>query len=113
MEKGMPSWSLEKLRQMSKGNEAFVQKMLAIFLEQTPIRLTEMEKSYAEGNLHKLGEIAHKMKPGMDSFEMTGLLQTVRKLEKAMENSLEENETLLLHLSQSMKQILAEMEKGG
>ena len=103
-------WSLEKLRGISRGNEAFVQKMFLLFQQQTQVRLLEMEKAAAENNFLQVGEIAHKMKPGLETFCIDSLKESVRSLEKSAENSEEKNRVQLELIVSTLRRVLSEME---
>ena len=105
-------WNLEKLKVMSRGNEAFVAKMLQIFKEQTSIRLIELKNALAVGDFKLIGEIAHKMKPGLDSFCIDAVRESVRHLERNTEFSKEENEIQCQYLIAVLHRVLSEMEKG-
>jgi PAS domain S-box-containing protein len=102
-------WSLEKLRQLARGNEEFVQKMLGIFLEQTPPRLKEIKLASEKGDWKQVSDIAHKMKPGLDSLSIDSLKDAVRELERAGENTMETNLQNLLILISTLGLVLDDM----
>ena len=104
-------WSLSKLRQMAKGNEAFVLKMQKLFVEQTLVRLAELERAVSEENYAQVGEIAHKMKPALDSFCIDSMKDSVRRLEKAAEIPAIENRQLAADFLAVLKKVVLEMQK--
>ena len=75
-------YSLSKLKSISKGNEAFLNKMVNIFLEEAPINIGLFEELKSCENVIKLGQLAHKIKPTVDMFQITKLSQIVREVEK-------------------------------
>ncbi len=77
-----PLYSLEKLRNISNKNEAFVTKMVNIFCEQTPILLADMLDAMRSSNLEKIGNIAHKIKPSIDNLDIHRLKQVIRDIER-------------------------------
>jgi HPt (histidine-containing phosphotransfer) domain-containing protein len=104
-----PLWSMEKLRSISRGNEEFVSKMFRLFQEQTSARLAELEMAAAQQNFTQIGEIAHKMKPGLESFGIDSLRETVRQLEKAAEYTPEINSGRLMFFISTLTRVLEEM----
>lgn len=106
-----PLWSMDKLRLMSRGNAQFELKMLRLFQEQTASRLEELERETASENFLQVGELAHKMKPALDSFCISELHDVVRRLEKAAEQPLDQNQTDAQKLILVLRQVLADMAK--
>ena len=104
-------WNPEKLRQLSRGNEEFVQKMLGIFLEQTPPRLKDIKLAAEMADWKQVSDIAHKMKPGLDSLGIDSLKETVRELERARENTVETNSQNLKTLISTLELVLDEMSR--
>ncbi len=104
-------WSLSKLRQMAKGNETFVLKMQKLFVEQTLVRLAELERAVSEENYAQVGEIAHKMKPALDTFCIDSMKETVRRLEKAAEMPAIENRQLTADFLAVLKKVVLEMQQ--
>ncbi len=101
-----PLFNLDSLREISRGNEAFVQKMIRIFCEQTPVLVREMIAARKENNLALMGAIAHKIKPSIDNLNIQSLKQVIRDIEAAGK---EQKETANLEefLNQTQKTIAA------
>lgn len=78
-----PMYNLESLRDISRGNEVFVQKMIRLFCEQTPLLIKEMKTAWKEKNLTLMGSIAHKIKPSIDNLNIHSLKQVIRDIETA------------------------------
>ncbi|BAU54883.1 Autoinducer 2 sensor kinase/phosphatase LuxQ [Mucilaginibacter gotjawali] len=74
-------YDLSMLRDISRGNEAFVAKMIDVFCEQTPPLIEEMIKAYTDGNYEQMGSLAHKIKPSIDNLKIESLKQVVRDIE--------------------------------
>ena len=75
-------YDLTSLRDISRGNEAFVEKMVNLFCDQTPGMLREMTIAYYDNNLEKMGAIAHKIKPSIDNLNIGPLKPVIRAIEK-------------------------------
>jgi PAS domain S-box-containing protein len=104
-------WSTQKLAELSRGNQEFIQKMVAIFLEQTPIRLNELQEGLSQRNWKQVSDIAHKMKPSLDSMGIDSVKEIVKNLEKASEYSPAEIVEKAAVLTQVMEAVMADMHK--
>lgn len=102
-------WNPEKLRQLSRGNEEFVRKMISIFLQQTPLRLKEIRLAADAADWKQVSDIAHKMKPGLDSLGIDSLKEIVRQLERSAECPQEINQKNLSFLILTLEKVLVEM----
>lgn len=77
-----PLYNLDKLRDLSKGNEAFVQKMLGIFVTLAEDGINKLEDALKNNDREVMRKIAHKMKPSIDQLDIKSLYETVRMPEK-------------------------------
>ncbi len=102
-------WDLEKLRELCRGNEEFLQKMLRLFLEQTPLRIKDMQKAFADKNWKTVSDTAHKMKPSLDNLGINALRETVRNLEKATEFTPEKNKDHLAYFKIILEKVLEDL----
>jgi len=75
-------YDLSYLRAISRGNEVFVEKMVNMFIEQTPVLMVEMSEKYQQGDFIAMGAIAHKVKPSIDNMGIVSLKETIREIEK-------------------------------
>jgi len=75
-------YDLSQLTAISRGNELFVKKMVAILCGDTPGMLQTMMDAYYAGDLEKMGEVAHRIKPSIDNLSITSIKQTIRDIEK-------------------------------
>lgn len=58
-------YDLSKLKQISRGNKAFEQRMILLFLDQNPRLMEEMVQAFAQEEFTTVKAIAHKLKPSM------------------------------------------------
>lgn len=61
---------LTYLKQLSNGSKEFINEMITVFIEQTPIEISNLEKYLEAKDWKSLRAIAHKMKP---SFSFMGI----------------------------------------
>jgi len=56
--------------------------MVDIFCSETAGMLNKMTQAYYAGNLEKMGDMAHRIKPSIDNLKISALKQTIRDVEK-------------------------------
>jgi CheY-like chemotaxis protein len=78
---GVPLFSLAKLNEISRGNEAFVHKMTALFKEQAPATVAEMKEAFIKGDLDRVKSLAHRLKPSFDNLAITSFTGGIRLIE--------------------------------
>jgi HPt (histidine-containing phosphotransfer) domain-containing protein len=75
-------YDITEIRTISRGNEAFITKMLKMFVEQIPVYVQEMKRHLAEGQLVQMGEIAHRIKPTIDNMGIASCKTIIREIER-------------------------------
>jgi len=77
-----PLYDLSHLIAISRGNEQFVKKMVDEFCKQTPVQLTQLIVAYNSGEMETMGNLAHRMKPAIDTLRINQLRPVIRNIEK-------------------------------
>jgi HPt (histidine-containing phosphotransfer) domain-containing protein len=77
-----PLFDLSLLRQLSRGNEEFVQKMIAVFVNLTAENTEAFEDAIDHDDTEKIKKLAHKIKPSIDQLDIKSLKEVVREVEK-------------------------------
>lgn len=75
-------YDLSKLKKMSMGNDAFVKKMLNLFVDNFPGYIEELSSSFENGDIVKLKKLAHKIKPSVNDMGITSIKQGILEIEK-------------------------------
>lgn len=75
-------YDLSQLNELSGGDKSFTKSMIQTFLEHTPGQLEEMKAAYSNGDMLSMGALAHKIKPNIDLFGISDIMQDIRELEK-------------------------------
>ena|ERR1700744_1866851 len=75
-------YDLSHLIAISRGNQAFVKKMVDVFCDQTPTTLAAMIAAYQASDLLRMAEMAHRIKPSIDNLKVVSLKQVIRDIEK-------------------------------
>jgi HPt (histidine-containing phosphotransfer) domain-containing protein len=81
-------YDLSNLLEISRGNDAFVKKMIQLFVDQIPTAVEGMNKAFAEGDFPTLKAIAHRIKPSVENMRIGNMYQEIRQIEQlAMEDT--------------------------
>lgn len=112
-DEAMPAvlFNLSSLQAISQGKEAFVHKMLLLFIEQAPATVNEMIQAYTQGEWEKLKKLAHRLKPSVDSLGIQSIKNEIREIEKnAVAYGPSEQLNSLVHrVQQVIQQVTAQL----
>lgn len=106
-------YDLTRLTNLAANNMDFVKKMTRLFLTQSPIDLEELRNAADSGNIKKMKEVAHRMKPAIDNMGIATLSAVIREIElfagTVITDKLRENLTLTEHtLNEVFRQLQEE-----
>lgn len=74
--------AIENLRGLNPGdNDDFLREITGIFLEDTPLRIAELDQSLTAGDVSKFTRAAHSIKGSSSNLGATGLRAAAEKLE--------------------------------
>tara|TARA_R110002049_G_scaffold16388_8_gene65343 strand:+ start:688 stop:3516 length:2829 start_codon:yes stop_codon:yes gene_type:complete len=105
-------YSLEKLSTISRGDQTFISKMVAIFIQQTSSAIEEMKEAEATNDYDRIRKLAHKLKPSLDNLQIDSLKETVRKLECIGKGyDLEELNQLNLQFCNVLDEVVKDLKK--
>jgi len=74
-------YDLSMVRSVSGGDEGFIKKMVALFIETVPQNMQELDKAVEAGNWDQVGKTAHKLKSTVDSMGIKTIRQEIRTVE--------------------------------
>jgi CheY-like chemotaxis protein len=74
-------YDLSKIKDLSRGDNNFINKMINIFIEHTPVGLSEMKIAIDNNDAMTASKIAHKMKPSIDNMSISMLKSPIREIE--------------------------------
>jgi HPt (histidine-containing phosphotransfer) domain-containing protein len=75
-------YSLNKLIEMSNGDEQFVQSIVSTFLTNVPLALSNISEGIEKTDFEKIRFYAHQLKSSIDFFAVESLQEIVRSMEK-------------------------------
>ena len=90
---------LTKLEEISKGNQQFVNKMIQLFVEQTPIAILNIKESFNSNDFDNILKLTHRIKPSIETLAIKIMKDDLQKIEENIKNNSSTAETLELILS--------------
>ena len=75
-------YDLSQLKEIARGNENFIIKMVKMFMEETPVMVTEMVNNYQQGNFKEMAAMARKIKPVIDNMGIVSLRDPIVAIER-------------------------------
>lgn len=107
------NYNLIKIKAFIGDDDVVMDKMIDIFLENSPIMLSKIQEGLAEGNYEQISFHAHKLKSSIDNFSITQLTDDIRLIEKYAKekSSLEDLPTLIQNLISVLEIVTAEIKR--
>lgn len=75
-------YSMDKLEQISRGSDAFIKKVIGIFIKETELTTGQFKEALEQHDFPEIKKVAHKMKPVIDQLSISSLTDEIRELEK-------------------------------
>jgi len=75
-------YNLSSLHNISRGNNEFIAKMIAVFIEQTTDAIETAETAINQNNFMEVSRLIHKIKPSVESLGITSIISEMKILEK-------------------------------
>jgi hypothetical protein len=79
-------YDLTMIRSVSGGDEAFIKKMILLFIETVPQNVKELVDATASKNWEQVAKMAHKLKSTIDSMGIRSLHSQIRSVEQQAKN---------------------------
>ena len=89
-------YDLTILQNVGRGDNEFVDKMISLFIAETPEKLIAMEQSYRLHDFKEMGKMAHQIKPIIDNLGIFSLKEPIRIIEKLGQQELNHSDIPLL-----------------
>ena len=74
-------YDLSMVRSVSGGDEAFIKKMVQLFIDTVPPGLADLQEALTAQQWQRMGKIAHKLKSTIDSMGIAVLRDDIRLIE--------------------------------
>jgi HPt (histidine-containing phosphotransfer) domain-containing protein len=104
-------YNLDQLHDLSEGNQLFIDKMMALFIELMPQIISELGIGLKEQNYQRIHAAAHKAKPSIDMMGINSLKDTIRDLEKnaLKDQNVDQIKPLIEKVSKIIEQVLIQL----
>ncbi|NER12256.1 Hpt domain-containing protein [Leptobacterium flavescens] len=79
-------YDLDKLTELSGGDEEFIVSVIGVFLEETPQDLANLKEAIANQKFEEIYQHAHKIKPNVDLLGMEEVRVKVLEIETQGKN---------------------------
>ncbi|WP_461533013.1 Hpt domain-containing protein [Sinomicrobium sp.] len=80
-------YNLEKLQELSEGDQEFINSIVTVFVDDTPADLADLKLAVASGDFEEIYRKAHKIKPNLDLLGMEEGIELILEIEKDAKNS--------------------------
>jgi len=77
-----PLYDLDKLKQITRGDEKFIVKMLQIFIRETNAGMAGLQQAFQEKNIKQVQFLAHRMKSSLKNLSVFTAAGIAEKIEK-------------------------------
>jgi PAS domain S-box-containing protein len=105
-------YDLTMVQSVSGGDEGFIKKMVALFIETVPQNMQDLKNALQAENWEQVGKTAHKLKSTIDSMGIKSIRQEIRAVEsnaKQME-SLAEVPALVARIDNVIQECIGQLQ---
>ncbi|MCC5916120.1 MAG: PAS domain S-box protein [Cryomorphaceae bacterium] len=91
---GKKTYSLDYLRDLSRGNKEFLKKMCEIFVQVATETIEKLTAALATRDISTINKVAHKIKPSIDQMgieKIKGVIRFLEKYDQEKDTGLKEN----------------------
>ncbi|GLB53201.1 phosphotransfer protein [Neptunitalea chrysea] len=81
-------YNLGKIEELSGGDQDFILSVVALFIEEVPQDMEQIEFAISEKNFLKVYQHAHKIKPNVDLVGLDVAFQEILEIEQSAKNEL-------------------------
>lgn len=105
-------YNLAQLIEISRGNTAFVDKMVDLFITQTSASIQEMKLAFQEQDFEKMKKIAHKMKPAILNMgiQLESEISAIEHFSKTSQTS-EKLQNVIYKVENTIDQVITQLQK--
>jgi CheY-like chemotaxis protein len=105
-------YDLSMVQSVSGGDEGFIKKMVALFIETVPQNVLELKNALHEENWDQVGKTAHKLKSTIDSMGIKSIRQEIRSVElnAKQKESLQEVPALIGTIDTVIRDVIVQLQ---
>lgn len=103
---------LQRMREAADGDEEFLRQLVEVFIDDTDLRVRELNAAIMAGDSRVVGRTAHQLKGSSANMGANGLFDFARRLEKLGEgNSLSGAGELFVGLEAEFQRVRNELQR--
>ena len=108
-------YDLANLREISRGDNNFVKRMVKLFADRIPSSLAQIREAYTAKNFKAIRDVVHMLRPSIDNMGITAIKANVHNAEKlALDNptspllkeNLDQIDAVLMQVYEQLKEEL-------
>jgi len=105
-------YDLSMVQSVSGGDENFIKKMVALFIETVPQNMLDLKNALQEENWDQVGKTAHKLKSTIDSMGIKSIRQEIRAVEAnaRAKESLDQMALLVATIDNVIKECIGQLQ---
>jgi PAS domain S-box-containing protein len=106
-----PLFSMEKLQEIARGNEDFIDRMKNTFVQQSEKTSIEVLEALEAKDYVRISKLAHKIKPSIEMLKINAMTAEVKLLEACVNESLahDEIERLVNHFATVLNRVISKL----
>jgi PAS domain S-box-containing protein len=106
-------YDLAMVQSVSGGDQGFIKKMVALFIETVPQNMQDLTNAVKEANWELVAKTAHKLKSTIDSMGIKSVRQEIRSVEShaKQQESLEEVPTLVGKVQDVIQECIGQLQE--
>jgi HPt (histidine-containing phosphotransfer) domain-containing protein len=104
-------YDLDSLKQIARGDEDFIHKMLEIFKKLGRETIVNFQQALENEDWDMAGKAAHKVKPSIDQLNISSIKGTVRKIEDfpKKKGDTEDVKQWIEEVTETLKRVMADL----
>jgi PAS domain S-box-containing protein len=105
-------YDLSMVQSVSGGDEGFIQRMVALFIETVPQNLQDLKSALQQENWEQVGKTAHKLKSTIDSMGIKSIRQEIRAVETnaRQKESLQDIPSLVTNIDSVIRECIGQLQ---
>ncbi len=107
------NYNLTSLKNLSRGNNEFVDMMISIFVEQTTDVIAKISAAILQDDFMEVSRLIHKIKPSIESLGILSIVSEISLLEKIAkeEGNKEQISTIFITIKQVLEETVEQLKK--
>tara|TARA_B110000503_G_scaffold141459_2_gene235098 strand:- start:1504 stop:2091 length:588 start_codon:yes stop_codon:yes gene_type:complete len=113
MNPNQPLYNLNVLRDLSRGNDEFVLKMVGVFVEQTIATIEKIDAALESNNFLEISRLIHKIRPSSDNMGVLSIQNEMKTLEKIAKETQNKGQITAIYtlVKKTLQLVISQLQK--